>query len=155
MRRLYDDLCKRSGRQLAMKGHRDGLATLCPGDIVYSWVKAGMPVSGAAATTPAKPTSKPKPTTTSKAPAYPLPRGSYFGPKSGPAASVSGYHSHRADLKRWQEQMRKRGWSLTADGLYGPTTAKVARQFQKEKGIPVDGLIGPSTWASAWTEPVA
>lgn len=155
MRRLYDDLCKRSGRQLAMKGHRDGLATLCPGDIVYSWVKAGMPASGAAATTPAKPTSKPKPTTTSKAPAFPLPRGSYFGPKSGPAASVSGYHSHRADLKRWQEQMRKRGWSLTADGLYGPTTAKVARQFQKEKGIPVDGLIGPSTWASAWTEPVA
>ena len=51
MRRLYDDLCKRSGRKLAMKGHRDGLATLCPGDIVYSWVKAGMPSSGAAAAT--------------------------------------------------------------------------------------------------------
>lgn len=51
MRRLYDDLCKRSGRQLAMKGHRDGLATLCPGDIVYAWVKAGMPYSGS---TPAK-----------------------------------------------------------------------------------------------------
>ena len=154
MRRLYDDLCKRSGRQLSMKGHRDGLATLCPGDIVYSWVKAGMPVSGAAATTPAKPTSKPKPTTTSKAPAFPLPRGSYFGPKSGPAASVSGYYSHRADLRRWQEQMRKRGWSLTADGLYGPATARVARQFQAEKGLPADSRIGAQTWAAAWTEPI-
>ena len=51
MRRLYDDLCKRSGRQLAMKGHRDGLATLCPGDVVYAWVKAGMPSSGATAST--------------------------------------------------------------------------------------------------------
>lgn len=154
MRRLYDDLCDRSGRKLAMKGHRDGLATLCPGDIVYSWVKAGMPVSGAAATTPAKPTSKPKPTTTSKAPAFPLPRGSYFGPKSGPAASVSGYYSHRADLKRWQEQMKKRGWSLDADGLYGPTTAKVARQFQKERGLPVDSLIGAATWRAAFESPI-
>lgn len=154
MRRLYDDLCKRSGRQLAMKGHRDGLATLCPGDIVYSWVKAGMPASGAAATTPAKPTSKPKPTTTSKAPAFPLPRGSYFGPKSGPAASVSGYYSHRADLKRWQEQMRKRGWSLTADGLYGARTASVARSFQKEKGLPVDGRIGAATWRAAFESPI-
>lgn len=154
MRRLYDDLCKRSGRKLAMKGHRDGLATLCPGDIVYSWVKAGMPVSGAAATTPPKPTSKPKPTTTSKAPAFPLPPGSYFGPKSGPAASVSGYYSHRADLKRWQEQMKKRGWSLDADGLYGPTTAKVARQFQKERGLPVDSLIGAATWRAAFESPI-
>lgn len=110
------------------------------------------------ATTPkapsAKPASKPKPATTSKAPTFPLPRGSYFGPKSGPAASVSGYYSHRADLKRWQAQMRKRGWSLTADGLYGPRTATVARQFQKQAGLARDGLIGASTWAAAWTEPV-
>lgn len=102
-----------------------------------------------------KPTSKPKPSSSSKAPKFPLPRGHYFGPKSGPASSVSGYYSHRADLKRWQAQMRKRGWSITADGLYGPATAKVARQFQAEKaGLAVDGLIGAKTWAAAWTEPV-
>ena len=64
-------------------------------------------------------------------------------------------YGHRADLKRWQAQMRKRGWSLTADGLYGPTTAKVARQFQKEKGLSVDGLIGAATWAAAWNSPVS
>lgn len=103
---------------------------------------------GSSASTPAKP----KPA--AKAPKFPLPKGSYFGPKSGSASSVSGYYSHRADLKKWQAQMRKRGWSITADGLYGPATKKVARQFQKEKGLGVDGLIGAKTWAAAWTEKV-
>ena len=98
--------------------------------------------------------SKPAPKPAAKAPKFPLPKGHYFGPKSGPASSVSGYYSHRADLKKWQAQMRKRGWSITADGLYGPATAKVARQFQKEKGLGVDGLIGAKTWAAAWTEKV-
>lgn len=111
-------------------------------------------VTGKATTPAAKPTTASKPKPASKAPAFPLPKGHYFGPKSGPAASVSGYYGHRADLKRWQAQMRKRGWSLTADGLYGPRTATVARQFQKQAGLARDGLIGPATWAAAWTEPV-
>ena len=88
------------------------------------------------------------------APAFPLPAGSYFGPKSGPATSVSGYYSHREDLRRWQQRMADRGWSLAADGLYGDQTATVARQFQAEKGLRVDALIGPDTWAAAWTAPV-
>lgn len=96
--------------------------------------------------------AKPKPA--AKAPKFPLPKGSYFGPKSGPNSSVSGYYSHRADLKKWQAQMRKRGWSITADGLYGPATKKVARQFQAEKGLAVDGLIGAATWRAAWTEKI-
>ena len=88
------------------------------------------------------------------APAFPLPGGSYFGPRSGPAQSVSGYYSHRDDLRRWQQRMADRGWSIGADGLYGDETANVARKFQSEKGIGVDGLIGPETWAAAWTAPV-
>lgn len=154
VRWLYDEACRRAGRTLEKGWHGRYYPTACAGPKLIPWVKAGMPVSGAAATTPAKPTSKPKPTTTSKAPAFPLPPGSYFGPKSGPAASVSGYYSHRADLKRWQEQMKKRGWSLDADGLYGPTTAKVARQFQKERGLPVDSLIGAATWRAAFESPI-
>lgn len=42
MRRAYDDCVKRSG-PLAKKGHRDGYATACPGDIIIKWVRAGMP----------------------------------------------------------------------------------------------------------------
>lgn len=88
------------------------------------------------------------------APPFPLPIGSYFGPKEGPVRSVSGYYSHRNDLRRWQERMDQRGWRIVADGLYGPQTESVARQFQAMCGIAVDGLIGPDTWARAWEHPV-
>jgi len=93
----------------------------------------------------------PTPTTPSTAPAFPLPDGWYFGSKSGPKQSVSGYYSHRADLKKWQQQMRYRGWSLTADGLYGNETERVTKQFQNEKGLHVSGRIDRVTWMTAWT----
>jgi len=88
------------------------------------------------------------------APAFPLPWQSYFGPKSGPAASVSGYFSHGRDLQRWQQRMKDRGWAINPDGLYGDQTRDVAIAFQREKGLGVDGKIGPATWAAAWTAPV-
>lgn len=43
MRRVYDACCGLSGRALAMRGHRDGYPTECPGDVAYAWVQAGMP----------------------------------------------------------------------------------------------------------------
>lgn len=143
-------------------GRWDKRGASCPGpdrkrqfhEAIAPWLAEV--AKGAAQATKPKPTpaKKPAATATAKAPRFPLPRGYYFGPRSGPRYSVSGYYSHRADLRRWQQRMRDRGWSLTADGLYGPTTAKVARQFQAEKGLPVDGLIGAQTWAAAWTEPI-
>ena len=96
----------------------------------------------------------PRPQAGRTAPPFPLPRGHYFGPKTGPISSVSGYYSHRADLKRWQARMAARGWSIAADGLFGPRTAAVVRAFQREKGLTVDGLIGPATWSAAWTSPI-
>jgi len=141
-------------------GHRDFIATSCPGDRAYKMVKDGTFRKAAkwggdtpSAPKPTKPTPapapKPKPPT-SKAPAFPLRSGHYFGPKSGPAYSVSGYYSHRADLKRWQQRMRDRGWVITVDGLYGDQTKLVARTFQSEKRLSVDGLIGAATWKAAW-----
>lgn len=88
------------------------------------------------------------------APEFPLPAGWYFGPRSGPKESVSGYHGHREDLRIWQAQMQARGWHLAADGLYGPVTARVTRRFQNEKELHVDGLIGPITWKAAWEAPL-
>ncbi|MCG7528928.1 N-acetylmuramoyl-L-alanine amidase, partial [Streptomyces sp. OfavH-34-F] len=51
-RALYDEACQRTGRTLAPRGHRDGIATECPGDILYAWVEAGMPAKGYAPTAP-------------------------------------------------------------------------------------------------------
>lgn len=139
---------------------------VCPGDAKIAQIPAvlaralallGTPaeVSAPAAPAPAPVSSGPRVIAPGvPAPPFPLPAGSYFGPKSGPKASVSGYFSHRSDLARWQQRMKDRGWAIGVDGLYGPQTERIARAFQAEKGLVVDGAIGPITWAAAWTAPV-
>ncbi|MFF4528192.1 N-acetylmuramoyl-L-alanine amidase [Streptomyces sp. NPDC001407] len=42
-RALYDEACRKTGRALAKKGHKDGFATECPGRRLYAWVQDGMP----------------------------------------------------------------------------------------------------------------
>lgn len=58
------------------------------------------------------------------------------------------------DVRNWQAQMAVRGWKLAVDGAYGPASEEVCRKFQTEKGLEVDGVVGPQTWAAAWTAPV-
>lgn len=126
-----------------------------PIDQVLSIATGGKPVTPGP--TPPTPTP-PKPG--GPAPAFPLPAGYYYGPASGPTESVSGQYppyggpNGAAGLKQWQSQMAARGWTISADGFYGNQTAGVARQFQAEKGLGVDGLIGKDTWAAAWNAPV-
>jgi hypothetical protein len=58
------------------------------------------------------------------------------------------------DVTLWQRQMHARGWGVSVDGAYGPDSESVCRAFQKEKSLTVDGIVGPSTWAAAWTAPI-
>jgi len=153
IRSLHAQLEAELGRDLAPVGHRDGFATSCPGDELYGWVHAGMPARGGVVQAPTPSAPRPTPTP-ARAPRFPLPQGWYFGPKSGPRESVSGYYGHRADLRRWQDRMRYRGWSIAVDGLWGPQTEAVARAFQEEKGLGVDGRVGVRTWTAAWTAEV-
>ena len=112
----------------------------------------GHPIYGAVNTSPA---THSNPTFSGlKAPGFPLPSGYYFGPKSGPTESVSGYYGYRGALGIWQNRMHDRGWTIDADGYYGPNTENVSRKFQAEKGLGADGRIGPLTWSAAWTSPV-
>jgi peptidoglycan hydrolase-like protein with peptidoglycan-binding domain len=58
------------------------------------------------------------------------------------------------DVRTWQARMRERGWGLAVDGFYGDESARTCRAFQGEKGLGVDGVVGPETWGAAWTAPV-
>lgn len=61
---------------------------------------------------------------------------------------------YSATVRTWQARMKQRGWSIKADGYYGPKAADVCRAFQRDKRLSVDGLLGPRTFAAAWTSPV-
>ncbi len=56
--------------------------------------------------------------------------------------------------RQWQAQMRRRGWKISVDGDYGPGSAGVCRQFQRDKRLTVDGEVGPITWRATWNPPV-
>jgi len=58
------------------------------------------------------------------------------------------------DVKVWQGQMAHRGWKIGVDGKYGPGSEAVCRAFQTQKHLGADGIVGPKTWAAAWTAPV-
>ncbi|WP_237323195.1 N-acetylmuramoyl-L-alanine amidase [Streptomyces sp. JJ36] len=63
------------------------------------------------------------------------------------------YTTH-SSVRTWQQRMRDRGWSIAVDGVYGPGSKNVCLAFQREKGLGVDGIVGPATWQAAWTAPV-
>lgn len=116
--------------------HHTFFPTECPGKVMSD--HAGMWRNLAIIGKPTVPTN-------SVAPAFPLRTGEYFGPRSGPTNSISGYVSHRRDLAKWQAKV-----GLLGDGLYGPKTANAARSLQVSKRLVVDEKIGPKTWVAAW-----
>ncbi|UZJ26628.1 peptidoglycan-binding protein [Rhodococcus antarcticus] len=43
------------------------------------------------------------------------------------------------------------GWRVEVDGVWGPHSKSILRQFQAEKGLVVDGVFGPATWTALFT----
>lgn len=82
---------------------------------------------------------------------FPLRQDDYYGLNHN---AGMGSAEGEPGLRIWQGQMANRGWSLSVDGKFGPETDKVTRQFQKEKGLGVDGRVGLHTWNAAWALPV-
>ena len=66
------------------------------------------------------------------------------------------------DVLQYQAQMSSRGWRIATDSWFGPESHEVTKSFQAEAlgeghdiGAPYpDGIVGPKTWALAWTKPI-
>ncbi len=76
---------------------------------------------------------------------------------AGHVLSVVDAGRYRSDVRLWQERMAQRGWSIAADGHFGPRTQAVAKAFAAEKGVhdALPGEVGRRVWAAAWRMPVA
>lgn len=58
------------------------------------------------------------------------------------------------DVLQWQQQMIHRGWTLEADGVFNERDHEVLIKFQQQKGLTVDGVLGPISWNAAWEAPI-
>ncbi len=50
------------------------------------------------------------------------------------------------NVKAVQYLLRQRGYSLEADGDFGPITESKVISFQQANGLVADGVVGPNTW---------
>jgi peptidoglycan hydrolase-like protein with peptidoglycan-binding domain len=121
-----------------------------PWSYVLSLATGGAPAPG--------PSPAPPPSGGGAAPPFPYPSDNYLGQPSSDPKCHSGYYGgvDNTNVATWQRQMVARGWSGIGgvDGKYGPNSESVCRQFQSEKGLSADGLVGPQTWSASWTAPV-
>lgn len=127
LRWLYDEACRLAGKTLVMRYHSMYNETTCPGNNLRKWVIAGMPDPLA----PTKPS----------APDFP-----------GKVLVRSQLYS--ISVKTWQARMKVRGWTILVDGVFGPQTQKVVKQFQTQKNLKVTGTINKETWYAAWHAPI-
>ncbi len=58
----------------------------------------------------------------------------------------TGDHGH--PVRTLQDLLKARGYPVGGDGIFGPLTEDVVRRFQRAKGLDVDGVVGPLTWAA-------
>lgn len=51
-------------------------------------------------------------------------------------------------VKKAQTNLKARGYDPGAvDGLFGAKTHSAVRRYQSDRGLTVDGVVGPRTWA--------
>lgn len=68
-------------------------------------------------------------------------------PTISPWPLVKKGHTHHP-VQTLQHLLRARGHAVTVDGDFGPKTDAAVRTFQDDKGLAVDGIVGPNTWTA-------
>lgn len=66
-------------------------------------------------------------------------------PNSYPGYAVK-YGSTGSTVTKVQQRLNSLGFSISADGSFGPATDTAVKNFQRTRGISVDGSVGPTTW---------
>ena len=83
--------------------------------------------------------------TTYSAPAAPVIPAS-IGPWPTTMFTSALSHQKRADVLNWQKKMRKLGFKVKTDGVYGQQSQDAARFYQATHHLQQDGVVGPQTW---------
>jgi hypothetical protein len=51
-------------------------------------------------------------------------------------------------VRRLQERLNANGAHLVVDGIFGPATNRAVQNFQGNRSLAIDGIVGPRTWAA-------
>lgn len=65
-------------------------------------------------------------------------------------------NAHGSAVKTAQQRLIAHGYDVGSagiDGWFGEGTLKAVKRFQSDKGLTVDGIIGPATWTALNKEP--
>ncbi|TWT25289.1 peptidoglycan-binding protein [Planomicrobium sp. CPCC 101110] len=60
--------------------------------------------------------------------------------------------SVRIEVELLQWTLDQYGLPTAVDGIFGPETEKNVRQYQRDKGLKVDGIVGVNTWVAIYGE---
>lgn len=63
---------------------------------------------------------------------------------------IRALHCDCETVRHWQQRMADLGHQIAVDADYGPQSESVCRAFQRDRGLEIDGIIGPKTWVATW-----
>lgn len=74
------------------------------------------------------------------------PNNEFFQALNNAMAQVLRQGSTGDAVKILQTGLNGKRYPLVADGIFGPATDAAVRRFQADRGLAVDGIVGPQTW---------